>query len=35
MKTQRIVVVGSVNTDMVVKSDRIPAQVKRSSGERS
>jgi ribokinase len=25
MKTQRIVVVGSVNTDMVVKSDRIPA----------
>jgi ribokinase len=25
MKTQRIVVVGSVNADMVVKSDRIPA----------
>jgi ribokinase len=25
MKAQRIVVVGSVNTDMVVKSDRIPA----------
>jgi ribokinase len=24
MKTQRIVVVGSVNTDMVIKSDRIP-----------
>ena len=34
MKTPKIVVVGSVNTDMVVKSSRIPAVGETISGGR-